>query len=600
MQSSRLALLSLFIVVLTLLLLYRLAYLQITQYKRYHTLSLNNQLSITPIAPPRGVILDRNGVLLAENIPIYVLEIIPERVKDSARTIAQLQKILPSISSEDIDNFNRARHHNRSFIPIPLKLKLTQEEVAIFALHQYQFKGVSVKARLMRFYPLGELTAHILGYVGRINIKELQSVNSSNYRATNFIGKTGIEQFYEDSLHGIVGYQQIETDVSGRTIRVIKKQNPIPGKKLLLTIDIRLQQAAYTAMHDRRGAVVLMSTHSGEILAMVSSPSFNPNIFVNGINAENYRKLTMATDKPLYNRAVRGLYPPASTIKPFIALAGLEKNVVDKSSRIFDPGWFKLPHSTHAYRDWRKSGHGSISMIRAITVSCDTYFYQLGQKLGIAAIEEVLNQFGFGQLTHVDLNEEASGLLPSPRWKRTVKKTSWYPGDTLITSIGQGFMLASPLQLANATVALARQGIRFRPHLLYKTLENSDKTEQLYPALEDYPIRLRDDEIWNTIQQGMQNVITSHEGTGHRFGRKPPYSVAAKTGTAQVFGGKKYDKQTQSEMSEYLRDHSLFIAYAPVESPEVSIAVIVENDVIAASVAREVLDVYFNLKQGTL
>lgn len=594
----RLNLLIILVVCFSFLLVARLAYLQITEYKRYETLSLKNQMAVIPIAPPRGIILDRNGVVLAENIPVYVLEVIPERIKKMDQTIQRLRELLPSINEDDIISFQRERRQNRAFMPIPLKLKLTQEEVAIFATHQYQFPGISIKARLMRFYPLGEITAHLLGYVGRINIQELKQVNPTNYRATNFMGKSGIEKYYEDLLHGQVGYQQIETDVSGRTIRTLNKQNPISGEKLFLTIDTRLQKVAYEALKDKRGAVVVMSTHNGEILSMVSSPSYDPNLFVNGINSEDYKRLANSKDRPLYNRAVRGLYPPASTVKPFIALAGLDKGVVDTNYSVYDPGWFKLPGVTHSYRDWKKTGHGVINIKRAIMVSCDTYFYQLGHRLGIAAIEEMLTQFGFGQLTHVDLMEEAPGLVPNNYWKRRSKGLPWYPGDTLITAIGQGFMLASPLQLANATAAMSQKGIRYRPHMLQKSIQSDKGEVHPFKPLEEYPIKLRDDNYWNIVAEAMHTVITNNEGTGYRFGRNAPYSVAAKTGTAQVFSLPQNEKKRFGEIPEYLRDHSLFIAFAPVENPEVAIAVLVENDVLASSVARQVFDAYFKMKNG--
>lgn len=594
----RLNLLIIFIILLSVILISRLAWLQISQFKRYETLSLKNQMSIIPIAPPRGIILDKNGVVLAENIPVYVLEIIPERVANMALTIAKLRVILPSITDEDIDNFKRARTQNRAFVPIPIKLKLTQEEVAAFAINQYQFTGVSIKARLMRFYPLRDVTAHLLGYVGRINIQELQQVDSSNYRATNFIGKSGIEKFYENILHGQIGYQQVETDVSGRTVRILNKQNPVSGEKLYLTIDIRLQQVAYEAMKDKRGAVVVMDTHKGNILAMVSAPSFDPNVFVNGINTADYQMLSNSRDRPLYNRAVRGLYPPASTVKPFVGLAGLEKGVIGTEFSIYDPGWFRLPGVSHAYKDWKKTGHGVINIKRAITVSCDTYFYQLGHKMGIAALEEMLAKFGFGQMTHVDLNEEAPGILPNAPWKRRTKGVSWYPGDTLITSIGQGFMLASPLQLANATATMSQKGKRYRPHLLAKSVQSDQGETHPYKVVEEYRIHLKDENNWSIIADAMHAVITSNEGTGYRFGRNPPYSVAAKTGTAQVFGGRQYEKKRNQVIPEFLRDHSLFIAFAPYEEPEIAIAVMVENDVLASNVARKVLDAYFELQKS--
>lgn len=594
-QLFRLNLLTAILIILSLLLILRLAFLQISQFKRYQTLSLKNQMSIYPIAPPRGVILDRNGVLIAENIPVYALELIPEHVKNLKETLAKLRTILPSISDEDIEQFMRAKLQNRSYVSIPIKLKLNQEEVATFAINQYQFPGVSIKARLMRYYPLGELTAHVLGYVGRINIQELRQVNPTNYRATNFIGKAGVEKYYEDILHGKVGYQTVESDVSGRTIRVISKQNPRSGAKLYLSIDIKLQEAAYSALKDKRGAAVVIDPRNGEILAMVSSPSFDPNLFVSGVSTKDYKILSNALQRPLFNRAVRGVYPPASTIKPFVGLAGLDKGFVTTATTIYDPGKYKLPTASHIYRDWKKTGHGMINFKRAITVSCDTYFYQLGNKMGISNIEEMLVQFGLGHLSHVDLHEEASGIVPSARWKKQFKGVGWYPGDTLISAIGQGFMLATPLQMANATASLSQHGKRFRPHLVTKTVNSDTEEVAEYEPFEEYPVYLKDESNWNIVAEAMHSVLTSNEGTGYRFGRNPPYPVAGKTGTAQVFSGRQYEKSKYEDIPEALRDNSLFIAFSPVEKPEIAIAVVVENDVTASTVARKILDAYYQL-----
>lgn len=594
-QLFRLNLLTAILIILSLLLILRLAFLQISQFKRYQTLSLKNQMSIYPIAPPRGVILDRNGVLIAENIPVYALELIPEHVKNLKETLAKLRTILPSISDEDIEQFMRAKLQNRSYVSIPIKLKLNQEEVATFAINQYQFPGVSIKARLMRYYPLGELTAHVLGYVGRINIQELRQVNPTNYRATNFIGKAGVEKYYEDILHGKVGYQTVESDVSGRTIRVISKQNPRSGAKLYLSIDIKLQEAAYSALKDKRGAAVVIDPRNGEILAMVSSPSFDPNLFVSGVSTKDYKILSNALQRPLFNRAVRGVYPPASTIKPFVGLAGLDKGFVTTATTIYDPGKYKLPTASHIYRDWKKTGHGMINFKRAITVSCDTYFYQLGNKMGISNIEEMLLQFGLGHLSHVDLHEEASGIVPSARWKKQFKGVGWYPGDTLISAIGQGFMLATPLQMANATASLSQHGKRFRPHLVTKTVNSDTEEVAEYEPFEEYPVYLKDESNWNIVAEAMHSVLTSNEGTGYRFGRNPPYPVAGKTGTAQVFSGRQYEKSKYEDIPEALRDNSLFIAFSPVEKPEIAIAVVVENDVTASTVARKILDAYYQL-----
>ncbi len=593
-HDFRLSLLVTLLIVLSLLLILRLAYLQLSQYKLFATLSLKNQMSILSVAPPRGIIMDKNGVVLAENRPIYVLEIIPERVKALDQTLIKLKNLLPCVTNEDINLFQRARRQHHAYESVPFKIKLSQADVATFASNQYLFPGVSIKARLMRYYPLGEVTAHVLGYVGRMNVQDLQHVDQTNYRSTNFIGKSGIEKYYEDQLHGRVGYQQVETDVSGRTLRVLSKQPPVSGDKMYLTLDIRLQQAAYNALAGKRGALVLMNVEHGDILAMVSAPSFNPNLFVTGISQADYKLLTDEHDRPLYNRAVRGLYPPASTVKPFLAIAGLDKGYINLNTRIYDPGWYKLPGVSHAYRDWKHTGHGVIGVQRAITVSCDTFFYQLGNKMGILAIEDMLVQFGFGKFTQIDLNEEAPGLVPSPQWKRQTKQLSWYPGDTLISAIGQGFILASPLQMANATASMSQHGRRFRPHLLSSS--ESDHGQRVpFKPIEEYPILLKNPDNWNKVIEAMHAVITSNEGTGYRFGRNAPYSVAAKTGTAQVFSLSQDEKKRDQAVPAELRDHSLFIGFAPVEKPEIAIAVLVEHDTTASSVAREVMDAYFNL-----
>lgn len=592
-QRFRLHLLIAILIILSLILVLRLAFLQISQFKRYQTLSLKNQMSIIPIAPPRGVILDRNGVLLAENIPVYVLEIIPEHVKNLKETVTKLKTLLPSITDDDIEHFYRAKSQNRSFMPIPIKLKLSQEDVAVFASNQYHFPGVSIKARSMRHYPLGEITAHALGYVGRINIQELRQVDATNYRATNFMGKAGIEKYYEELLHGKVGYQMAETDVSGRTLRVVNKIPPHSGAKLYLSIDIRLQQAAYEALKDKRGAAVVIDSHNGEILALVSSPSFDPNLFVNGVSNKDYKVLSNAIQRPLFNRAVRGVYPPASTIKPFVGLTGLNLGFVTPSSEIYDYGKYKLPTASHIYRDWKKTGHGVINFKRAITVSCDTYFYNLGTKMGIANIAKMLRKFGLGALTQVDLHEEANGIVPDIEWKRKTKGTAWYPGDTVISAIGQGFMLATPLQIANATATLSQHGARYRPHLLIKTVNTDNDDAKNYKPIKEKQIMLNDEGIWSLVAEAMHNVLMSNEGTGHRFGRNPPFPMAGKTGTAQVHSGRQYEKTRYEDIPETLRDNSLFIGFTPVEKPDIAIAVVVENDFTASVVARKIIDAYY-------
>lgn len=594
-QRFRLSLLAVLLVLMTFILILRLAYLQLSEFKRYQTLSLKNQMNIIPVAPTRGVIFDKNGVVLAENIPVYALEVIPERVKDMKDTLARLQALIPSITDEDIENFNQAKKQYRSYSSTPIKLKLSAEDVAVFASNQYLFPGVSIKARLIRHYPLGKLTAHLLGYVGRINENELKIVDPANYRATNFIGKTGIEKYYEPILHGQVGYQHVETDVSGRTLRTISKKNPISGTQLYLTIDSRLQEVTYEAMSGLRGAVVVMDVNNGEIRSMLSSPSYDPNLFINGISHKDYRQLLDDNNNPLFNRAVRGLYPPASTVKPFVAIAGLDHKFINEDDAVFDPGWYRLPGIKHKFRDWKRQGHGYINLKKAMTVSCDTYFYKLADKMGISVLEDIYMRFGFGQLTQVDLHEEAAGIVPGPSWKKRKKGTIWYPGDTLITAIGQGFMLATPLQLASATASIATQGKRYRPHLLSRLIDDQGQMRE-YKPIEEYPIQLKNPEIWQTITNSMQEVIKSRIGTGHRFGRNAKYTIAAKTGTAQVYSIQQNITKPYQDVPDALKDHSLFIAFAPIDNPDIAIAVLVENNHIASAIARKVTDAYFNLK----
>ena len=387
----------------------------------------------------------------------------------------------------------------------------------------------------------------------------------------------------------------VETDVSGRTLRVVNKIPPHSGAKLYLSIDLRLQQAAYDALKDNRGAAVVIDSHNGEILAMVSSPSFDPNLFVNGVSTKDYKILSNALQRPLFNRAVRGVYPPASTIKPFVGLAGLDKGFVTPASEIYDYGKYKLPMASHIYRDWKKVGHGAINFKRAITVSCDTYFYNLGFKMGITNIAEMLRKFGLGSLTQVDLHEEANGIVPSIEWKRGAKGVAWYPGDTVISSIGQGFMLATPLQIANATATLSQHGARYRPHLLIKTVNSDNDKVENYKPIKEKQIKLNDEGNGSLVAEAMQNVITSNEGTGLRFGRNPPFPMAGKTGTAQVHSGHQYEKSRYEDIPEALRDNSLFIGFTPVENPDIAIAVVVENNFVASVVARKIMDAYYKI-----
>ena len=591
----RLILLNSIFITLALVLIIRLAFLQCYEFTHYATLSLKNQMSIIPITPPRGIILDRNGVILAENRPVYVLEVIPEHVNDLKDSLQRLKILLPSISEDDFARFQKDRNQHRRDTPIVLKMHLNLDEVAIFSSHQYQFPGISVKARLMRYYPLKKQMAHIIGYVGRINLEELKTIDPTNYQGTNFIGKLGIEKYYENILHGTVGYEQVETNVSGKIIRVIDKQPPVSGHKIYLTLDSRLQHVAYDALKDLEGSAVLIDVKDGGVLAMVSRPSYNPNAFTKGISNQDYLKLMNSLERPLLHRAIRGLYPPASTIKPFVAIAGLEHHAVLPTFSIYDPGWFRLPNVKHNYRDWKRTGHGFTNLKRAIMVSCDTFFYTLGSKIGINNLSKTLAALGIGQRTGVDLPEEVGGLMPNPEWKKTFRKASWYPGDTIITAIGQGFTLTSPLQMAHATATLSQKGIGYQPHLLKEMIDENNH-QRPFMAKQSNAVLLSDENYWAIVHEAMQAVIKSNEGTAYnKFGHNTPYEVAGKTGTAQVFSLSQNDHNQKVVVPKHLMDHSWFIAFAPVENPKVAIAVLVEHNNAAAHVARSVLDAYFQL-----
>jgi len=596
-----------FMTILILLLVLRLGYLQVVKNNMYSTLSQKNWLDLVPIEPTRGLIYDRNGVLLAENIPVFSLDVIPFKVDDVPKMLANISKIIP-LTDTDIAQFQKELKQHRRFDEIPLKIRLSEAEVARFYENQYHFPGVLIKARLMRHYPYGDKFSHVLGYVGRINLDELTTIDATNYSASNYIGKLGIEKFYEDVLHGKVGYEQAENDASGEPIRVINQIKPIPGKNLYLTIDSGLQLAAEEALSGYRGAIVIIQPSTGQVLAIVSQPGFDPNLFVTGISSTDFKSLQQSLDKPLYNRALRGLYPLASTIKPFLAIEGLDSGITTPEYTIEDPGWYKLKNSERPFHDWRKHGHGLVNLNRAIMSSCDTYFYDLAFRLGIQRIDDILFKFGFGKLTGIDLGEELSGNVATPAWKRKTKGLSWYPGDTVISGIGQGYMQATPLQLAVGVSAIATKGKHVTPYLMLGSQEPG-KSYKLNTSLRSENINLHSPSIWTTVITGMQNVIESPEGTGYRFG-PAPYTVAAKTGTAQVYT-KKYrnvnddHQDNQATLPERLRDHSLLIAFAPVENPQIAIAIIVENSSLSVStenhgpavgIARKLFDYYLNPK----
>ncbi|WP_177418313.1 penicillin-binding protein 2 [endosymbiont of Lamellibrachia barhami] len=587
------------IVTLTLLLLLtRLLYLQVLNHEHFTTLSQDNRVKLEPRPPTRGLIYDSHGTILAQNLPAYSLDITPEKTPDIETTIQALSEIIP-INEDDRKRFKRLRQQRRRFDSIPIRVRLSDEEVARFAVNQHRFPGVDVQAKLLRDYPLQEQTAHVLGYVGRINKQELQQIDTSNYSGTTHIGKNGVERTYETQLHGSVGLQQVEVNAKGRVLRVLETQPPQPGENLHLFLDMDLQATALEALKDYSGAVAAIDTRTGGVLALVSKPGYDPNLFVEGISSKAYTALRDSLDKPLFNRAIRGQYPPGSTIKPFIGLAGLETGVVSFNQQTYCPGFYQLPGHEHKYRDWKKTGHGQMAMEDAIIQSCDVYYYELARTLGIDRLHDFLTTIGFGSRSGIDLTGERSGLLPSREWKRKARREPWYPGETLITGIGQGYFLTTPLQLASATATLANRGQRIRPRMV-ESIDLPDGTRQV-TQMESTQLTQVDPEHWEQVIHAMQQVVEGMRGTARRI-RSDHYSIAGKTGTAQVFTVKQDEEYDEKTVEKRKRDHALFIAFAPVEEPRIAIAVIVENGghggSVAAPIARKVLDRYL-LKEAS-
>lgn len=587
------------ILLLALVLVLRLAYLQIDQQRFYSSLSKQNIMTIIPLPPKRGLIYDRNGVLLAKNIPTFSLAVIPAQVKDVKKTVGALGKIV-SLSKEDRKTFYRTLAQYRPFQPVPLKLNLSASELAQFYVNRYKFPGVIVQPTLMRYYPFGEALSNVLGYVGRINQSESRKINNSNYSATDAIGKLGIERYYEKTLHGTTGNEEAEIDATGRILRIVRKTPPTPGDTLYLTIDSDLQVYAQKAFGKESGALVAIQPATGQVLALVTNPSYDPNLFVQGINQKAYQALLRSPEHPLYNRAIRGLFSPGSTIKPFYALAGLNDQVVSTTGSIYDRGYFQLPGTQHIFHDWKRKGHGWVNLNKAIMVSCDTFFYQLATRIGIRRMGDFLSAFGFGQPTGIDMPGELTGLVPTPAWKQKTKGRPWYGGDTIVAGIGQGALLVTPLQLAVATATLAEKGIRYRPHLLLKqigpdSVETTTKNETLAP------VTLQNANAWSVVSNAMQNVVRRPAGTAEWFGRNPPYTIAAKTGTAQIFGHTRDEVGSRMNIPKRLRNNHLFIAYAPVDHPKIALAIVVEHAAFADRLARRVIDHYFSsLKRAQL
>lgn len=579
------------------LLVFRFAYLQIRQYAHYQTLAENNRISLIPIVANRGLIMDKNGVVLAHNFFVYTLEITPSKVDNLEATIAELSQLV-EISKLDRKRFNKLQSESRNFESIPIRTHLNEVEAASFAVNHYRFPGVEIKSRLFRHYPLGKLGSHMIGYIGRINDNDMVSLEKSgdlsNYKGSDHVGKSGVEQFYEHQLHGTTGFQQVETDADGRAVRVISSSSPVSGSNLILSIDSKLQEIAETAFGERRGALVAINPKTGEILSYVSQPTFDPNLFVDGIDVDNWKLLNDSLDKPLVNRPIRGIYPPGSTFKPFVAMAGLENSKRLPPFSIHDPGYFTLGNSSHRYRDWKPEGHGMVDIQRAITVSCDTFFYGLALDLGIEKLTGFVRHFGFGEKSGVDIQGESGGLLPTPEWKTRRYKQPWYQGETVIVGIGQGYTLVTPMQLAQATATLANNGVAMKPHLVMKIQNPMTAESQLISPLVQDKIELKPENI-DIVKQGMIGV-TLPGGTAASVGANASYSIAAKTGTAQVIGIKQNAKYDTSSIDERHRDHALFIAYAPANDPTIALAVVVENGghggSSAGPIARKVMDYY--------
>ena len=586
------------VVLLSLLVLgWRLFSLQVQSHDYYKTLSQENRIKIVPVPPARGLVYDRNLSLLAVNKPSYQIKVTPVLTDDLEQTVTQLGQLI-ELEEQHLQRFFADVDRKQSFESIPLKMHLSEDEVARFSVNRHRFPGVEVTAHTNRHYPMGDVNAHALGYVGRIDSEEMLKLDKQNYHGTNYIGKLGVEKYYESVLHGKPGFQHVEINAQGRKLRILKSIPSTPGTDLVLTLDAELQKVALQALGEHRGSVVAMEPETGEILVFVSAPTYDPNLFVNGINSKQYLKLRDDPDQPLFNRALSGQYPPGSTIKPMVALAGLHYGVVRLEDTIWAGPYFQLPGSRRRYHDWKKEGHGWVDMPKAIIQSSDVYFYSLANNLGIDRMSAFLGQFNFGSKTGLDTLGEAKGILPSQEWKHRTFGLPWYPGETVITGIGQGYMSATPLQLVLATSVLATRGQLVEPKIL-RALRSSGGEEKIANKSILHSVEINDRNYWNQIVKAMADVMHKPNGTAYRVGKNAGYQIAGKTGTAQVFSlaqDEKYRKIQKKNISGRLRDHALFIAFAPVEDPKIAISVVVENggngSTTAAPVAKAVMDYY--------
>ena len=582
------------------LLVARVVWLQVLHHDQYAAQAEDNRIALVPIVPNRGLIVDRNGVVLARNYSAYTLEITPSKLQaDMESVIDELAKLV-EIDARDRRRFKRLREESRSFASIPLRTRLTDDEVARFTAQRFRFPGVEVQARLFRQYPMGEVASHVIGYIGRINAKEAAAIeegdDAANYNGTDHIGKEGVEKRYERQLHGITGYEQVERSAGGRAIRTLKRTPPVPGSNLILSIDIELQKIAEEAFGDHRGALVAIEPATGDVLAYVSRPGFDPNLFVDGIDYQSWNELNTSLDRPLMNRPLSGAYPPGSTFKPFMALAALEMGFRKPSDGIRDAGFYML--GGHRFNDDKPGGHGYVDMYKSVVESCDTYYYQLGNEMGIDNISNFMGQFGFGHPTGIDLEHEKTGVLPSKEWKARRFKTratqKWLGGDTISISIGQGFNNYTMIQLAHAVSTLSNDGIVMKPHLVKIIEDGATKQRTLTVPKETRRIPLKQENI-DFIKHTMVGVTQDPSGTGRRAFAGAGYIAAGKTGTAQVIGlkGQKYNAHA---IDERHRDNALYVAFAPADKPKIALALIVENvgfgASFAAPIARKALDYY--------
>ncbi|MFD2179406.1 penicillin-binding protein 2 [Veronia pacifica] len=584
------------IIFLVSVLVVNLYALQVSDHQDYKTRSNDNRIKVVPIAPNRGLIYDRNGVLLAENRPVYSLELIPEQVKNIPETIAALSEFI-YITDSHIRNFKKEKRRSRRFQTVTLKSQLTEQEVAVFSVNQHKFAGVEVKGYLKRYYPFGDALTHVLGYVAKINDRDLERLDreerSNNYKATRDIGKLGIERYYEEDLHGTAGYQEVEVNSRGRIIRTLKYVPPEPGRDLVLNLDIELQLYIRELLGDNRGAAVVLDPKTSGVLAMVSTPSYDPNLFVNGISPSQYSALLNDRNRPLYNRATLGTYPPASTVKPFIAVAALQENVITTSTIRNDPGYWRLPNSsTRPFRDWKKGGHGRVDVVKSVEESVDTFFYQIAYDMGIDRLSRWMSKFGFGEYTGIDIHEESRANMPTREWKMSRYRKPWYQGDTIPVGIGQGYWTATPMQIAKAASVLVNHGVVNPPHVVSGFI-NDEASSPLksdpYPPIANVP-----DKFWLTTLEGMRRVNHGKKGTARNSFNRAKYQSAGKTGTAQVFGLGENEKYNSDELAEHLIDHALYVGFAPFEAPEVIVALVLENagggSSNAAPVARQIFD----------